>query len=165
MNEDLARLREVLNKLPFWVVLPFIVSISVLSVLLYIAFLPLAYLYGLLLRPMVWIEWEKRGHDVLVIETESDHSRQWMARLSPLITNRAVHLNWKQRKTWDRWSLPVQLFELFGPHGKPEQFTELSLPAVIVFRQLRRPKTFTFGSRPKDLDVKFESLREELGLS
>jgi hypothetical protein len=85
-----------------------------------------------------------------------------MAILSPLISNRAAHLNWTQRKSWERWSLPVQLFELFGPHGKPEQFTEGSLPAVVVFRQLHRPKQFTFGSRSKDLDKKLERLREEL---
>jgi hypothetical protein len=59
----------------------------------------------------------------------------------------------------------VQLFELFGPHGKPERFTEFSLPAVIVFRELRRPKTFTFGSRPKDLEEKLERLRAELDRS
>ena len=87
MNEDLARLRTLLNKLPFQVLLPFMVAIYVLSMLL-------VFLYGLLLRPMVWIEWQKRGTDVLVIEAQSEHSREWIARLSPLVSGRAVFLNW-----------------------------------------------------------------------
>jgi hypothetical protein len=94
MNEDLARLRTLLNKLPFRVLLSCMVAIYVLSILLCIACLPLVFLYGLLLRPMVWIEWQKRGTDVLVIEAQSEHSREWIARLSPLVSGRAVFLNW-----------------------------------------------------------------------
>jgi hypothetical protein len=133
------------------------VAIYVLSILL-------VFLYGLLLRPMVWIEWQKWGTDVLVIEAQSEHSREWMARLSPLVSGRAVFLNWNERGQWDNWSLPVQLFHVFGPQGMPERFTEHSLPAVIVFRQLRPPKRFTFRTRSKDLEATLEHLRAELDL-
>jgi hypothetical protein len=164
MNGAPVRLREILNKAPLGLLQPVFYAIFFLSILLYVAFLPLSYLYGLLLCPIVWIEWGKQGKDVLVILAENDHSRAWMARLSPLISNRAVVLNWSERKRWDRWSLRVQLFEVFGPHGMPEQFTEFSLPSVVVFRQLRRPKKFTFGARAKDLEARLEQLSAALEL-
>lgn len=151
--------------MPLGLLQPVFYAIFVLFILLYAALSPLVYFYGLLLCPMVWIEWEKQGKDVLVIQAESEHSREWMTRLSPLISNRAVILNWGQRKLWDRWSLPVQLYQVFGPHGMPERFTEFSLPSVILFRQLRRPKTFTFGTRAKDLETRLEQLRAALDLN
>jgi hypothetical protein len=111
---------------------------------------------------MVWIEWERLGKDALVIQAGSAHSPEWMARTSPLISDRAAVLNWSERKGWDRWSLPVRMFWVFGPHGLPEQFTKATLPSVIVFRQLRQPKTFTFGTRAEDREKKIEELRAEL---
>lgn len=162
MNEGLARFRQILEKLPLRLLEPVFGAIFVASIFLYVALSPLIYVYGLLLCPMVWIEWEKQGKDVLVIDAESPHSRDLMGRISPLISNRAIFLNWSQREQWNRWSLPVQLFDVFGPHGMPERFTESSLPAVIVFRRLRWPKRFTFGRRAKDLDARLEDLRSEL---
>jgi hypothetical protein len=162
MNDDLARLRDNLNKLPFRVLVPFIVAISVASVLLYVALSPFAFLYRLLLRPMVWIEWEKQGIDTLLIDVESSHSREWLPRLQPLISRRAAHLNWTDRRNWDPASLPSTLFREFGPRGKTESLTGNYLPAVIVFHPLHRPKLFTFGACSKDLEEKLERLRAEL---
>jgi hypothetical protein len=162
MKAVTVHLREMMSKVPLRLLLPVFYAIFVLSIVLYVALSPLIYLYGLLLCPMVWIEWEKDGKDLLIIHAENAHSTDCMERLSPLISKRAVLLNWSQRKLWDRWTLPVQLFEVFGPHGMPEQFTEHSLPSVIVFKQLRRPKRFTFGERSKDLEERLEQLRVEL---
>jgi len=167
MSTGLQRLREILSKVPLKLSLlaPVFYAIFVLSVLLYVALSPLIYLYGLLLCPMVWIEWERQRKDLLVIYAESNHSQEWMARLSPLISDRAVFLNWSERKRWDRWSLPVQLFDAFGPHWMPEQFTEFSLPSVIVFRKLRRPKRFNFGKRSKENEAILDQLQTALELS
>lgn len=164
MSVATIRLRGILNKVPFALLQPVFYATFVLSILLYIAFSPLGYVYGLLLCPRVWIEWEKQGKDLLVIHAENAHSSDWMERLSPLISNRAVVLNWSQRKVWDRWSLPVQLFDVFGPHGMPERFTEFALPSVIFFKQLRRPKTFNFGSRSEDPESRLDHLRSTLDL-
>jgi len=158
------RFGDRLSKGPLRVLAPIFYAIFVLSILLWLALLPLFYLYGMLLCPMVWIEWRKQGKDALVIFLNSKHSEEWMVRLSPMIAGRAVFLNWSERKQWDRWSLAAQLFEIFGPHGMPEQFTQHSLPAVIVFRELRRPKTFTFGNRSKNLEEKLVQLHAALAL-
>jgi len=164
MSTGLARLREILEKLPLplGLLLPVFYAIFVLSILLYVALSPLSYLYGWLLCPMVWIEWEKQGKDVLVVLADSKHSEEWTARILPLIGDRAVFLDYSQRERWDHWSLPAQLFEIFGPHGVPERFTVYSLPAVIVFRKFHRPRKVTFGERSKDLEEKIEQLRAAL---
>lgn len=164
MNEDLEPVRKILNKAPAWLVVSFAVAIYYLWVLLYAALLPLTFLYGWLLRAMVWMEWEKQGKDVLVVHTDGKHSEEWTARFSPLIGDRAVLLNYGQQDHWDRWSLPAQLFEIFGPHPMPEFIRKSYLPYVVVFRELRRPKTFAFGERSKDREEKLEQLRTELSL-
>ena len=107
-------------------------------------------------------EWEKQGIDTLLIDVKNSHSREWLPRLQPLISRRAAHLNWTDRRNWDPASLPAKLFREFGPRGKTESLTGNYLPAVIVFHQLHRPKLFTFGARSKDLEEKLERLRAEL---
>ena len=154
-------LRAILNKLPFRVLVPVFVLISILSILLYVMLSPLIYLYGLLLCSKLWIEWDREGKDALILQVDSEHSREWMSRILPLVGGRAVLLDYSQRERWDRWSLSVQLVAIFGPHGVPERFTVHSLPAVILFRKLRRPEKFLFGDRSKN-EEKIERLRAAL---
>ena len=164
MTVDLRPLREILNKISFKFLAPIFYLTFILSILLYVVLSPLIYLYGLLLCTQVWIEWAKQGKDAIVIQTESEHSQEWISRLLPLIGDRAFLLNYSERDRWDRWSLPAQLFEIFGPRGMPERFTPHSLPAVIVFRKFHRPRKFTFGERSKESEEKLNQLRAELVL-
>lgn len=152
----------ILNKLPPKLAFAFVAVAFYLSVVLLLIALPLKALYGLLLRPVVWIEWDRRGKDTLVVDFDSARSKAWMERIRPVIGDRAVFLNYSLRKNWKWNSLETQLYEVFGPHGMPERFTTDSLPAVILFRRLRRPKVFTFGARSKDPEEKLEQLRSEL---
>jgi hypothetical protein len=135
-----------------------------LSILLYVALSPLIFLYGLLLCPIVWIEWAKEGKDMLFIDKDGKYSREWIARILPMVGERAMFLNYSQHDRWERWSLVVQIFEIFGPHGMPERFTQYSLPAVILFRNLRLPRKFTFGEHCEDRETKLEQLRSELAI-
>ncbi len=163
MRTDVPWLKGLLNKVPFWFVVPFYYLLFVSSVLLYLVLSPLVYFYGLLRCCEAWIEWSKEGKDVLVVDCASEHSSEWMSRLVPLLGSRSALLHWSERKDWDRWSLAPQLFDIFGPHGMPEMFTASSLPAAIVFRKLLRlPKVFTFGAHSKNLEEKFEQLRGAL---
>lgn len=155
-------LRAILNKIPFNLLVPFVYLVSILSILLYVVLSPLSYLYGLLLCSRVWIEWEKRGKDVLAVHSGGKHSEEWMSRIQSVVGTRAVVLNYDERESWDRWSLPAQLFQIFGPHAMPERFTPGNLPAVIVFKRLRSPKRFTFGKRSRQPEEKLERLRAEL---
>jgi len=162
MSTELARLRAILNRVPFKLLIPFIFLVFYLPILLYVVLWPLLYVYGLLLCSRVWIEWEERGKDILVVHTDGQHSEQWMSRIRPVIGDRALFLNYSERDRWDRWSLPAQLFEIFGPQAMPENFRQYALPSVIVFRRLHRPKKFNFGKRSEDREEKLEKLGAEL---
>jgi len=154
-----------LNKLPPGLAVLIVAALFYLSILVYLIALPLAGLYGLLLCPAVWIEWGRQGKDVLVVDVENEHCREWMAKILPLVSTRAVFLNYGARNRWDGKSLEAQLFAIFGPHPIPERFMPSSLPAVIFFQRLRRPKVFTFGNRSKGLEEKLEQLRSALAAS
>jgi hypothetical protein len=69
------RLGDILNKVPFKLLIPLFVFIYYLSILLYILFLPLAYVYGWLLCSQVWIEWKKQGKDTPVVYTSGQIPR------------------------------------------------------------------------------------------
>jgi hypothetical protein len=154
-------LREILNRVPFKLLIPFLFLAFYVPILLYVVLSPLIYLYGLLLCSRVWIEWEEQGKDVLIVHTDGEHSEEWMSRIRPVVGDRAVLLNYNERDRWDRWSLPVQLFEIFGPQTMPGDFRRYALPSVIFFRKLHRPRKFSFG-KPKDCETRLENLRSEI---
>jgi len=65
------------------------------------------------------------------------------AEVVPLMPERAVVLNWSERKKWPRWSLARHAFRTFG--GQRE-FN----PIVVVFRPLHRAEVFRFWQAFKD---------------
>jgi hypothetical protein len=165
MSDQVPRLQQLLNKIPFPALVPFFYLLWFSSILSFLVLSPVMYLYGMLRCAEVWIDWKKRGKDVLVVELDSPHSREWVSRLSPMISNRAVFINWSDRNNWEPSALGVQLFRVFGLQGIPEQFTAHSLPAAIVFRTFRRPMVFTFWERSRDREKKVGELSAVLGNS
>jgi hypothetical protein len=61
----------------------------------------------------------------------------------PLVQERAVVLNWSERKKWSRWSLAVAVFHQFGG---ADDFN----PLVVFFQPRRRAKIYRFWSAFKD---------------
>jgi hypothetical protein len=165
VNAHRMRLPDILNKVRLKLLIPFFFLAFYTSILLYILFFLLAYVYGLLPCSQVWIEWKKEVKDALVVYTRGRHSQEWVPRIRDVVGTRAVFLNHDERDCWDRWSLPAQLFHIFGPHATQERFTGDNLPAVIVFKKMKAPKKFIFGKRSKDSDEKLERLRAELALN
>jgi len=155
-------MKRVLDKVPFKLLVPLFFLAVYLSILLYLVFSPFIFLYGLLLCARAWIEWDRQGKDVVLVHVNGMHSAEWLSRILPLVESRAILLNYDERNEWDRWSLAVQLFNIFGPHAMPERFTPYSLPAVILFKRFRLPKKFTFGKRSKELEERLDQLRSEL---
>jgi hypothetical protein len=159
MSPNATWRRDLSTKLFLRVGPPFFYLLFFSSILLFVVLSPFIYLYGLLLCSMVWIDWSKKGKDLLVVYSSSEHSEEWMTRLSPLIADRAVFLDYGTRKTWERSSPAVLLFEIFGPKPTTEFFLQFYLPCVIVFPMFRRPITFNFGTHLKDREERFEQLR------
>jgi hypothetical protein len=112
---------------------------------LLLLFSPLILLYGFTLLCRVWFNWKREGKDVLIVLSDSQGSHRRMERISPLVKDRAKFINWSKRASWRRLSLGPQLFYYFYCFFGPPPFArERSLPAVIVFRRLRLPRSFSF---------------------
>lgn len=119
--------------------LKFIV-IAFLSVLLLPVLLIVGTMYivfGALIYLLIWTVWGCRGRDVLVVYSDSPiwHDYMEMEVIEPL-GNRAIVLNWSERKTWHR-SISVWAFHRFGGH---REFN----PLVVVIKPFRMAKTFRF---------------------
>ena len=110
----------------------------------------------------VWLLWLPQGKDVLFIYSDSPIWHDYMMeQILPLVRERAVILNWSERKKWKRFSIAVQAFKLLG--GDYE-FN----PLVMVFRPFRFALKLRFWLAFKDWKRGYtepvERLRRELSL-
>ena len=120
-----------------WPLVPF-------AVVLALACVPLLVIYGIVravirfaLLVVVWTSWLPRGRRALVVYSNSPVWQAYFdAEVVPHLSDRAVVLNWSERKQWKR-SLPVMLFRSFSG-------TREFNPQVIVFPPYRRPQYFRF---------------------
>lgn len=117
-------------------------------------------LYRALLYLLVWAMWLPKGKDILFVYSDSPIWHEYMAtEILPRVQERAIVLNWSERKKWSRWSLGVALFHHFGGDG---DFN----PLVVLFQPLRSARLFRFWSAFKDWKRGYkepvERLRQEL---
>jgi len=110
--------------LPLW--LPLVVLVVVLRAL-----------YGLVLYMAVWFTWLPRGKDVLFVYSDSPTWRDYMlGEVLPAVRDRAMVLNWSERKQWRR-SLAVLMFRFLA---RDRAFN----PMVVFFRPLHFAQQFRF---------------------
>lgn len=118
-----------------------IVAAIFLVVLLFPLIAPVllvVFLYRAVLYLAIWLTWLPMGKDVLLVYSDSPIWRDYMTNeIMPLVQDRAIVLNWSERKTWSSWSLAVRAHRIFG--GERE-FN----PLVILFRPFRFAKTLRF---------------------
>jgi hypothetical protein len=89
------------------------------------------------LLPTVWLAWCTRGRYALVVYSNSPIWQEYFEHaVLPAVGDRAVVLNWSDRKRW-RYSLAAAAFRFFG--GRRE-FN----PLAMVFRPFAWPRTFRF---------------------
>ncbi len=140
------------------------VGSKVLKALLLIIFLPFLItvasfylLWGAILYLAIWLTWRKRN--VLFVYSDSPTWKDYIENeILPYIQNRAVILNWSERKNW-RNSLAILAFRYFGGD---KNFN----PMGIVFRPFRFVKTYRFFEAFKDFkhgnSERVEKMKEEL---
>ena len=119
-------------------------------------------LYASILYLAIWISWLPRGKDVLLVYSDSPIWHDYMvAEILTLVQERAMVLNWSERSQWRHWPLSVLAFRFFGGDYAFN-------PMVVVFRPLRRAKTFRFWPAFKEWKhgdrEPVEKLRRELSL-
>jgi hypothetical protein len=113
------------------VLLPILVPLLLLVLTLILPYAALLYL-------SVCLFWLPRGKNVLAIYSDSPIWHEYMStQILPLVSDRAVVLNWSERKRWKRFSLAVLVFRFFA--GRRD-FN----PMVIVFRPFRRAQKIRF---------------------
>jgi hypothetical protein len=113
--------------------------------------LPLAFfaiaslvLYRSLLYLLIWALWLPKGKDVLLVYSDSPTWHEYMTtQILPLVQERAVILNWSERKMWSRCSLAVAVFHHFGG-------TRDFNPLVVLFKPFRTASMYRFWSAFKD---------------
>src|SRR5262245_36046537 len=90
---------------------------------------------AIVLQLIVWTTWCPRGRYALVVYSNSPIWKDYFEqRLLPAIGNRAVVLNWSERRQWS-YALPAALFTCFG--GRRE-FN----PLAVAFAPLASPVPF-----------------------
>src|SRR5262249_55267074 len=154
MSRDKEPLSRRLTHAAFLVLLlPILTPLVVIGFVLFL-------LYRLVLYALVWMLWLPSGKDTLVIYSDSPIWHDYLTQtILPLVQERAMVLNWSERKKWHRWSLPVQIFSSFGGGYAFN-------PMVILFRPFRRAAVFRFWDAFKDSKRGYtepvERLRNEL---
>ena len=136
------------QKRPWWMwpLLIVLLPVVVVALLLWL-------ISALLLLAVVWLTWCPRRRYAIVVYSNSPVWSEYFERqVIPQLGERAVVLNWSERKRWTL-SLPVILFWVFGGS---RQFN----PLAIVFEPLRWPRPFRFYTafrsfkhgRPEDVE-------------
>src|SRR5215212_7236248 len=121
------------NKPSQWLLWPLLIVLLPLVVVVIVLWCVAA--ISLLL--VVWMTWCPRGRYALVVYSNSPIWQQYFEeRVLPEIGDRAVTLNWSDRKRW-RFSLPAALFSIFAGS---KDFN----PVVIVFQPWKWPRRFRF---------------------
>jgi hypothetical protein len=118
-------------------ILPLVVPLAVFAIASHL-------LYKALLYLLVWVFWLPKGKDILLVYSDSPIWHEYITtQILPSVHERAVILNWSERKKWSRWSLRVAVFHHFGGVG---DFN----PLVVRFKPLRQAKIYRFWSAFKE---------------
>lgn len=135
-------------------------------VLLWLISWPFFLVYGFFLSAIATYALIRKGRDIVIVQNGGSDPVESLRRLQDLnlSKDRVLILEYADHKIWSWWSLPARLFWAFGPIPIPARFTADYLPAVLLLRSFRRPKTFSFGRLSKDRDSKFDELVAALKL-
>ena len=132
-----------------WVILlciifsPLLLIVVPLLVVLSFSLLVLYLISTICFHLIIWSWWCFRGRDILFVYSDSPIWHDYIEqRVLPHLAERAVVLNWSQRKRWP-FSLARMAFYHFGGY---RQFN----PLGVVFRPFRRTRTFRFWQPFRD---------------
>jgi hypothetical protein len=134
--------RTVRRRTKWWhvvVVVPLVPLLIAVGVIALLAFA----VASACMHVVVWTWWCLRGRDILFVYSDSPIWRDYVEQnILPHLGDRAIVLNWSQRKQW-RLSVARLAFHHFGGY---RQFN----PLAVVFRPFRRTRTFRFWEPFRD---------------
>ena len=116
--------------------LPLLIALAVIAIVAFAV-------SSVCMHVAVWTWWCLRGRDILFVYSDSPIWRDYVEKhILPHLGERAVVLNWSQRKRW-RLSVARLAFHHFGGY---RQFN----PLAVVFHPFRRTRTFRFWEPFRD---------------
>ncbi|MGH9602189.1 MAG: hypothetical protein ACRD24_07335 [Terriglobales bacterium] len=123
-----------------------IVLLSPVLLAFALAYLLSWFSFAVVLHLAIWVGWCSRGKSVLLVYSNSPIWQGYFeTHILPRLGQRAVVLNWSERKNWPRFSsLAVLAFRCFGGD---REFN----PLAVVFRPFRLRRTFRFWQPFKQL--------------
>ena len=156
LAEEKKRRSNLKNDLLLLLSIPFLIIWVPIVIFVFVA-------NRLALHLLVRLLWLPRGKNVLVVYSDSPIWHEYMTKeILPVVAERAVTLNWSERKKWSKRSLAVSIFYSFAGD---REFN----PLVIVFRLLRPALILRFWPAFKDRKYgrteSVERLREKLLLA
>lgn len=129
-------------KPPWWLYALLIVLSPAILLVIILAFAAFV-ITSISLHILIWTLWCIRGRDILFVYSDSPIWYDYVDQhLLPPIRDRAVVLNWSQRKRW-RFSLARAAFRHFGGY---REFN----PLAVVFRPFRPTRKFRFWKPFRD---------------
>jgi hypothetical protein len=129
------------HKPPRWL-LALVILFSPVILVVVVVVLALFVITSICLHVLIWTFWCFRGRDILFVYSDSPIWHDYIERLLPPIRDRAVILNWSERKRW-RLSLARMAFHHFGGY---REFN----PLAVVFRPFRLTRKFRFWQPFRD---------------
>jgi hypothetical protein len=121
------------------IMLPLIPVVLVVAIFALVLFV----VASISLRIVIWSWWCLRGRDILFVYSDSPIWHDYIEQqILPHLGDRAVILNWSERKRW-RFSLARMAFHHFGGY---RQFN----PLGVVFRPFGRTHKFRFWQPFRD---------------
>jgi hypothetical protein len=132
---------------------PIIIPLAIIWLILHILNIGVVYL-------LVWGLWLPKGKCFLYVSSDSAIWKDYMeSEIFPLVSERAVTLNWSARKQWSKWSFTVHVFRTFG---RGRDFN----PMVVLFQPFRGATIFRFLPAFKEYkggsNLALERLRRDL---
>jgi hypothetical protein len=121
------------------VLLGILLVIPLLIFLLFVIVVQIIYiLWGLLLSIIIRAVWGVQGKYILFIHSNSPiWSKYIEEEILPVIQDKAIILNWSERKKWKNYSLAVIVFRYFKD-------TKNFNPLAIVFKPFHLNQVFRF---------------------
>lgn len=137
-----------------------LIILSPIWVPIVIIFVVVHFVFGCLIYFAIWTTWFPRGKDTLFVYSNSPVWESYMLEhVLPPIKDRAIVINWSDRKQWKNWSLAIRAFHYFGSQ---RAFN----PLVVILRPFRPARKFRFWPAFKEWkhgnQEPVEELRKEI---
>src|SRR4051812_5853218 len=120
------------HNIPWPIGILLLVILSAYSLLVILLAFPFLFAYEKILPTIASRRSKKSGKDVVVILNKIRDPHKSVGEILRSTGERATLLDYSERKNWPRFNMAVHLFNMFGPHVKPDFMTPDRLPGVIV---------------------------------